>query len=226
MDELNPTQPGAQKGTGPTLFLSLFLLLLAFFILLNAISVRDDAKTRALIDSLVMTFQPPKNLETSKFNFISALGETPSAEELMRSMKQSWDGATPHTKVQQLSSGRVMLVTAPLNEYFIGRESTIRGDRQDLIEQVAQTLAAKGDGLVNELQFVLDPDGVKDRSGKVVEGVQMARLAEFVRLLIARGAPPDTVTVGFKSGLERNLQLRYFVRDEARAYLTFDELAQ
>jgi len=226
MDEIGPNQPGSLKGTGPTLFLSLFLLLLAFFILLNAVSVRDDVKTRAVMNSLILTFQPPKNVETSKVTFVSALGETPTAEELMNSMQQNWEGAAPLTKVRRLSSGRVMLVTAPLHEYFVGREMVFRGDRRDLIDQVATTLAAKGDGLVNELQFVLDPEGVKDSAGAIVDGVQMARLTEFVKVLTASGAPPDTVTVGFKGGLGRNLQLRFFVRDEARAYLKFEELAQ
>ncbi|MFT6582014.1 MAG: hypothetical protein ACJAU6_002455 [Alphaproteobacteria bacterium] len=226
MDEFDPNQPGSLKGTGPTLFLSLFLLLLAFFILLNAVSVRDDVKTRAVMNSLVLTFQPPKNVEKSKVTFISALGETPTAEELMKSMQQNWEGAAPLTKVRRLAAGRVMLVTAPLHEYFVGQETEFRGDRRDLINQVANTLAAKGNDLVNELQFVLDPQGVKDSEGAVVDGVQMARLSEFVQVLVANGAPPDTITVGFKGGLGRNLQIRFFVRDEARAYLKFEELAQ
>jgi hypothetical protein len=226
MEEFDPTKSGSVKETGPILFLSLFLLLLAFFILLNAISVRDDVRTRAVIDSLMLTFQPPKDVEKSKSVFTSALNDTPSAEDLMRSMRQLWKGSTPLTKVRQLSSGRVMLVTAPLHDYFTGREISIRGDRQNLILQVAKTLAAKGDGLVSELQFVLDPDIILDADGEVDSEVQLARISEFARELVANGAPPDTITVGFRNGLERNLQLRYFVRDESRAYLSFDELAR
>jgi hypothetical protein len=226
MDEFDPTNSGSVKETGPILFLSLFLLLLAFFILLNAISVRDDVRTRAVIDSLVLTFQPPKDVGTSKSEFTSALDDTPNADDLMRSIRQAWEGSTPLAEVRQLSSGRVMLVTAPLREYFTGRETAIRGDRRDLILQVAKTLAAKGDGLVSELQFVLDPDGVKGEDGAVDSGVQLGRISIFARELVANGAPPDTITVGFRRGLGRNLQLRYFVRDKSRAYLTFDSLAR
>ncbi|MBT5109117.1 MAG: hypothetical protein HOM25_10575 [Rhodospirillaceae bacterium] len=179
-----------------------------------------------MIDSLVLTFQPPKDVGTSKSEFTSALDDTPNADDLMRSIRQAWEGSTPLAEVRQLSSGRVMLVTAPLREYFTGRETAIRGDRRDLILQVAKTLAAKGDGLVSELQFVLDPDGVKGEDGAVDSGVQLGRISIFARELVANGAPPDTITVGFRRGLGRNLQLRYFVRDKSRAYLTFDSLAR
>ncbi len=226
MDEFDPTNSESVKETGPILFLSLFLLLLAFFILLNAISVRDDVRTRAVIDSLVLTFQAPKDMETSKSNFASALDDTPSADGLMRLMRQAWEGSTPLTRVRQLSSGRVMLVTAPLHEYFTGRETSMRGDRRDLILQVAKTLAAKGDGLVSELQFVLDQNAVKGADGAVDSAVQLARISIFARELVANGAPADTITVGFRRGLERNFQLRYFVRDETKAYLSFDTLAR
>ena len=45
-----------QKISGCYLILSLFILLLAFFILLNAISNRTEVKSRAVMDSLLSTF--------------------------------------------------------------------------------------------------------------------------------------------------------------------------
>ena len=86
---------GPVQDTGPILFLGLFLLLLAFFILLNALATRDEIKTRAVINSLILTFQPPENVETSRVLFISALAPVPEAEDIMDEIERIWVASIP-----------------------------------------------------------------------------------------------------------------------------------
>lgn len=221
MDEFDPKYAGPVKDTGPVLFLSLFLLLLAFFILLNALATRDDLRVRAVIDSLVLTFKPPDQEQISVEAFVSALEQTPTAEQLIQEMERLWVGTIPMTKVEQLRPGRLMQFVVPVHEVFVGRSANIRADRRQLLVRIAKTLGLKAEGRVNELQFVVD-DGTGELGNRKL---QTERVSGIVREFVSHGAPAQTVTAGLQSGLNRSVRVRFFVRDEARAYLDFKPLA-
>lgn len=222
MDAFEPSKPGPVQDTGPILFLGLFLLLLAFFILLNALATREEIRTRAVINSLILTFQAPELEAPSKEVFISALAPVPEPEDLVDEFERLWVASIPLLKVTRLSQGRTMEVVMPTNELFVGPGADLRTDRVTLFVNTAKALAFKADGFVNELEFVFGaPKGLRT-SG---ESVQVARAAAIARELIANGAPPDTVTVGTQRGEARRIRMRFHVRDESMAYVDFEELA-
>ncbi|MEX2617766.1 MAG: hypothetical protein WD767_16880 [Alphaproteobacteria bacterium] len=222
MDAFEPSKPGPVQDTGPILFLGLFLLLLAFFILLNALATREEIRTRAVINSLILTFQAPEQETPSKEVFISALAPVPEPEDLVDEFERLWVASIPLLKVTRLSQGRTMEVNMPTNEFFVGPGAGLRADRVTLFVNTARALAFKSDGFVNELEFVFGVEKGLRRSG---ESVQVVRAAAIARELIANGAPPDTVTVGTQWGEARQIRMRFHVRDESKAYVDFGEYA-
>lgn len=223
MDNFKPNKPGPVQDTGPILFLGLFLLLLAFFILLNALATREEIRTRAVINSLILTFQAPEQETLSTKVFISALAPVPEPEDLVDEFERLWVASIPLLKVTRLSQGRTMEVVMPTNELFVGPGADLRADRVTLFVNTAKALAYKADGFVNELEFVFGA-----RKGQRIsdESVQVARAAAIARELIANGAPPDTVTVGTQWGEIREIRMRFHVRDEKKAYIDFEEFAE
>ena len=71
----------AQSDAGTITFLSLFLLLLAFFILLNALSTIEETKTREVLTSVAATFRSVVDSKTQAQILVSDLGPTPEAHE-------------------------------------------------------------------------------------------------------------------------------------------------
>ena len=90
-----------QKISGSYLILSLFILLLAFFILLNAISNRTEVKSRAVMDSLLSTFRTIEDSSDSVQTLSSLLGATPEPEDLVNEMRQLWVNAIPIAEVRE-----------------------------------------------------------------------------------------------------------------------------
>ena len=207
------------KDSGPILFLGLFLLLLAFFILLNSLAKREEIKSRAVINSLLLTFQVPDENKATRELYISALAPVPEPEEIVDEFERLWVSSIPLLKVERLDEGRMMQVVMPVNELFFGRGASLRSDRSSLIVDTAKALSYKADGFVNELEFVLgvDPDGQANP-------VQQRRAVAIARELIANGAPPETVKVGVMEGETDRLRMRFHVRDERQAYVDFSEL--
>ena len=95
MDDFNSKDSGPVKDSGPILFLGLFLLLLAFFILLNSLATREEIRTRAVINSLLLTFQAPEEETTSTEIYISALAPVPEPEELVDELERIWVASIP-----------------------------------------------------------------------------------------------------------------------------------
>ncbi len=222
MDDFNSKNSGPVRDSGPVLFLGLFLLLLAFFILLNSLATREEIKTRAVINSLLLTFQAPEEEETSREVYISALAPVPEPEDLVEELERLWVASIPLLKIERLTAGRTMQADMPINELFFGRGDALRSDRRTLLINTAKALSFTAQGFVNELEFVLgdqsDPNGEPDR-------IQMARAVAIARELVANGAPPDTVKIGVVRGDHRHLRMRFHVRDEDKAYVDFRELA-
>jgi hypothetical protein len=221
MDTFEPSKPGPVQDTGPILFLGLFLLLLAFFVLLNALATREEIRTRAVINSLILTFQAPELETPAKKVFISALAPVPEPEDLVDEFERLWVSSIPLLKVTRLSQGRTMEVVMPTNELFVGAGADLRADRVTLFVNTAKALAFKSDGFVNELEFVF---GVPKELRLSDESVQVLRAAAIARELIANGAPADTVTVGTQWGAARQVRMRFHVREESKAYVDFGEL--
>ena len=207
------------KDSGPILFLGLFLLLLAFFILLNSLAKREEIKSRAVINSLLLTFQVPEEDKATRELYISALAPVPDPEEVVDAFERLWVSSIPLLKVERLDDGRMMQVVMPVNELFFGRGAALRSDRKNLFVDTAKALSFKADGFVNELEFVL---GVDPRH--LANPVQESRAVAIARELVANGAPPDTVKVGITEGETDRLRMRFHVRDEKKAYVDFREL--
>jgi hypothetical protein len=203
--------------------LGLFLLLLAFFILLNSLATREEIKSRAVINSLHLTFRAPEDIETSRKVFISALTPVPEPEELVDEMERLWVASIPLVKLKRYEQGQTMQAILSVNELFVGRGAIMRSDRQSLIRNTAKALSFRADGFVNELEFVLGND---DGSDAATGAAQMARAVAIARELVANGAPPDTVKVGLQQGDSRRMRMRFQVLRAASAYVDFRELGQ
>jgi hypothetical protein len=215
------------KSLGSYLILSLFLLLLAFFILLNSISTRTEVKSRAVMDSLLSTFRVVDQSSRSAQTFLSRLGATPEPEELVSEMRRLWLTAIPVARVEVLTDGRTMQLRLPANTIFPGGEALLRKDRRQLMQNVATVLATESDGYSNEMELLIGTDW---KAGDVFDlkanNLEIARAVEFADELIASGAPQDSVSIGIREGDGRELEFRFFVRSKAIARVEFPQFSE
>lgn len=233
------------------MFLSLFLLLLAFFILLNSISSFRETKSRAVLSSVASTFQAETTSDLSAEIVVSTLGPVPEPMDVINEVERLWLTAVPITRVEKLVAGNTLMMDVPTTQIFVGAEPTVRSDRGDLIEATASALAANLNGLVTEVQAVIFVDGFAPETvdegpaaeagpaaGAIVdlddpdasilptstlEGLELAsvRQERLSQAFVNAGAPPGNVQVGLRKGRVGRIKLRFFIRDDSLARLTF-----
>ena len=128
--------------------------------------------------------------------------------------------------VTEITPGRSLQLKFPANELFVGRELELRSDRTQLMNNIAGVLATRATGFVNELEFVVGSGHDTLRGLGAGSSIEIERAALFAELLLANGAPQDTIAVGVRRGDAENIRIRFFVREKDRAYIDFEELVE
>ena len=251
MNAEDDIKPPTRKDTGTLLFLSLFLLLLAFFILLNSLATLVETRSRAVLSSVSATFQTDRISEISSEILVSTLGATPDPAEVLDEVERLWVTAVPITKVDIVTPGDDMVITLPALQVFVGAEARVRGDRQDLVQATASALAARLQGftVIAQITFFVEDlaEGYTPPSDARGEGEEalvdlddpaasllpsdamdgmplaMARADAMATALVDAGAPPDGLQVGLREGDPSRVQLRFFVRRSDAAQLSFSD---
>lgn len=218
MKEIKTT---TQNEPWVVIFLSLFLILLAFFILLNALATIEETKARKVLTSVAATFRSVVDFETRAQLLISDLGPTPEAQEVMEALEQLWVTAVPIAKVEKLTNGQVMQMTIPVNELFLGRKAVLRADREALFDQTGLLLALTAKGGITEAEVVF---GTRRADGTLADSegrLAAERAGRIAAALVGHGAPPDRLAIGLWEDDPAMLRVRFEIREEARSQVTF-----
>lgn len=217
--------PFAGGASGVIQFLSLYLLVLAFFILLVAISTFEDIKSKAVMDSLSSTFASVLPPTTSLTTFTSDTGNVLAGQEFLDEVKGLFETEVGVTKVEIIQSGQLLRVVLSADELFAAGEPKIRDAQLPLVDRVVGTLSASPPGLLHEIEFVIATESRDGRILPVEQTLQMARAGEFARQLIARGAPRQSVSIGLRRGRADQIELLFRVRSRKDARKLTDRLS-
>ena len=123
------------------LFLSLFLLLLAFFILLNALSNLDKKK----ITEVMSSFTKPEESSDVEQQSANASAEeitvTSSENQVLDSLEILFANTIPLVKAENSYLGKRLMVELPYKEIFVGTGQTVRADRKRVLQSLSPILS-------------------------------------------------------------------------------------
>lgn len=197
-----------------TLFLGLFLLLLAFFIMLMSMSNFEETKSQRVMESLTATFSDLTTPVTNPASFLSKSGDTLSPEAFQQLMSGVFSAAVAVDRTEIIQPGRAMRVDLRANELFVVNKSVIRDTRLDLIDRIASSLGASPEGYRFEISFLIGVSLSHEGTMPVEQTLEARRAGSFARTAIAHGAPPASVSVGIASGNPKEVSIYFYVREE------------
>lgn len=209
MDEWgdSPRVPVTGKAT-PTLFLSIYLLLLAFFILLNSISTFQEVRSRAVMDSLSSTFATllPARIQDP---LVSQVGEVLETRSFQDKMARLFQTAIPATEVKIVQPGRLMLLVMPVDALFLPGKAELRPGRRPLLDRAVAAMAGPPAGLRYTAELTIGTPRPEAALLPIGETLETARLGAFAREMVARGCDPAALTVAMEHGDTRRIRLAF-----------------
>lgn len=215
---LGPFESDGPEDRGTIYSLGIFLLLLAFFILLGAIARLDDVKSRGVMSSVAATFR--SNVDPQAFSelFVSQLGNIVEPAVLLEGIEGLWLTAVPVTRVEVLQPGRTMELSVPLRELFVGRTAALRADRMELFKHTIAALSVPIPDQVLQLSAFSGPE----RRPRAGEGaLAFERAVAVATALEALGTPPEALSAGLDPASAGRFRLRFAFRDRTAAAVTF-----
>ena len=214
-----PEPVGAPNTTA--MFLSLFLLVLAFFILLVTISTLEEVKSKSVMDSLTTTFTSIVPPSTDPTRFKSKDGDIITGQQFQETVTDLFSTAIQVAKVKIVHPGRLMQVSLPANELFVEGQARIQPGQFELLDRMVAASSGRPPGLRFDLEFVIG-SRVRDDGGlPESQTLELARAGAFAREMFERGLPPDSLAIGIEPGSPEAVTLWFYIRREEETRLQF-----
>jgi|GEM_PF-2951094 len=218
---LTPGIPGVRRGRGPAeptdsaqgtvgrgslvLFLALYLLLLAFFIMLMALSSLERQRSDAVLDSLSQTFAPRRTPGEVQLPLDDLTGAQRAAEAFIALVTQTFQSAVPSLRPRMIVPGRAVELRMRAEALFEPESDTLRPPRGPMLDSVIAAMAEAPPGLRFELALIAEVAETQDANDldlmpEDTTSLGLRRAGAFGRFMNARGAAPGSVVVGLAPG--------------------------
>jgi hypothetical protein len=206
----------APKNATIMLFLGLFLLVLAFFILLVSISTVEKVKSDKVMSSLTSTFKTVLSPSLNPSTFQSLDGDLVAAANLQDEITRVFATSLRVARVEVIQPGRLMRVHLPMRAVFEDEATEVRSSMLPLFDRIVASLSARPPGLRFDMEAVINLATVApgETAMPTEQGLAMERAGAFARTLLGRGIPPDALSVGLYPSDQPDMTLWFYVRPD------------
>lgn len=190
-----PIQREPNKGSSQPLFLALFLLLLAFFILLNALSTVEEGRSNRVLESVKRAFPSALRAEIGADLLDGDPGQV-IGDNLRAQIGEVFRDVLPVARVTVEPSGNPLFVEAPARRIYAPAAGGVTPTLEQLAGRLAPIVGNPPDGSVLEVQILYAADADSD-AGARMDRIRMA--AETVEAFVAAEIDPVVLSGGLES---------------------------
>ena len=176
----------ARNDTTVLQFLSLYLLVLAFFILLVTISTVDKKKVDAVVDSIKSDAVQDKRES----------GPILAGQVFQDKTTELFATELGVQKIEIMQLGKIMRIQMTADALFEPEKAITKKSQQPLIDRVIGALSSRPPGYQFDMEFVIGSAFSSGQNLPTQQTLEMRRAGAFVREMLNRGAPPDAVSIG------------------------------
>lgn len=190
-DFLIQEEKSGVKNDAASLFVSLYLVILAFFILLNSISKIQEKRSEEAITSVRDTFSNVRN--DSLIPIIKSITQS-GGEIALKSyyapIKKIAQEAVTLVDARIIEFGNTMQITIPTDSFFIEGEKFINPAQHGFMKNLSAELQKITGNEKIVVEFVINYDQAKD--GKL----EISRAGEFASALMELGVDQHSIFIG------------------------------
>jgi len=221
-EDLPATAPAEQSVY--TVYLALYLILLAFFLLLNSLATIKEERVKAVIDSLNATFAVPVEDADEARDPSSIAGEVPADQDRRAEVARYLFTAVPLARVEAFVVGGLMRLSIPTSALFEDGSARLRAERAPLFARIARALAGDSPASNYDLELLVVSPSLPDESagqGDLPASLAAMRLGAFAQALTAQGLRQRALAGGLERGVDETIRLSFYPRDPVRARVSF-----
>ena len=200
-NESLPKAKGGANDPSIVLFLGLYLLLLAFFIMLNSISKIDEERSSQAVDSVGEAFS---ELIPSRFrseNDLIAQGAVVATDSFKGELTAAMASILAVAEVESLG-GNQLRVETDVDSLFDESAEVFNENAAIFMDRIGRVFRRTEDGQRRELEIII---GVGEELPETIDAANNQALRQvtlFTRELIDRRVPEELMSIGLSPGNE------------------------
>ncbi len=224
MDEGSPQEPLSRiNDPSVVLFLGLFLILLAFFILLTTISSISLSKSVAVVGSVKSTFRSDSPVDAlTGNNFLGARGGGQLDQKFLGSVRASFSSAFPNEEVGETVAGTSVRFVVSSDTIFEPGSSVIQNDASELLEELASSLTSSVLGFRNVVEIVLRTGDRLASSEHPEQRLFIARAGVLAQEMLANGVQAGAMQMGLRAGPSGTISFLFRQTVQTATILSFE----
>lgn len=198
--------------------LSLYLLLLAFFILLNTLSKLEEDRTRVVLESVNAAFNGRVESIASVKPYSAALGPLQDAAALMADLSRLFDQTVPAVRTQVAADGPVLRLELDATALFRSGRVDLQAGRGLLLSRLSEALLSERNStLFYELELLhgVPEKGIRTVAQAADRSLEIRRMGVLVSELVERDLPAERLSVGLVPGRPGVVQVVVRIFQEA-----------
>ncbi len=198
--------------------LSLYLIILAFFIMMNTISQREGSRTNGVLNSISSSFKDyPETIILALDTADEGAGveEAPGFE---KSIEELFETAFPLAEVEVMEMLDQVEIILPTESIFVRDGANIQGKNEPVLDRLADLLTLKSPGKRRQVEALLSlaPPLISDGAdvGEPEDDAPLAvnRVGSLARELNARGVPASAIAIGIERRAPDKMRLIFITR--------------
>jgi len=186
----------AQRDWTTLVFVSLYLVLLAFFLVLNAASTKEEDKVRSAMESIDARFRGPFYEESGVIDVKQRPGVLRTSNDALDDIGVLLRGIalTPGLKGQ--ADGDTLKVSVLTHKLFAPRDGDLRANQAGLFDSLAEILMRSDEDGPVDTSFIVGTGESLPKPGTPAATLAARRAASLQQALVSRGVVPSTIAAG------------------------------
>lgn len=220
-------EPGKADSTTGS-FVSLYLIILAFFVVMNFISNQVQSKVDAATESVTRAFNNPYEPEAVFVDVTASEDALTPNDEFYDQIQGVFASLVGFDKKFPTLGGHVIKITLDQDLLFRKRTAFLRDDQTEFVKQLSRFLATVRESEKREVEFIVYTGKKLPKGPEYWKDLYILRAGMLVRTLENLGVSGNQLSTGVVEGNADLFQISFFTRERvsARQSLTKNDLTQ
>lgn len=199
------------KGSVAIVYVSLYFLLLAFFIYLHSISAPVEEKVQQVIGSIDFAFKgiEQKNKIDTTDNLI---GDEFGLGVFHAEIKRVYETAIPLIESRINNKGDELQFVVPISQLFSSGSAILRSTREELFSEAARILIKRSGITPTDMEILIDTGSKLPTGEEAKASIDIQRVNALVTSFLENGVPGRNIFIGMMSEATGNIYFKFYVR--------------
>lgn len=224
-NNLFDAEGGKNKSGGDTtsLFVSLYLIILAFFMVLNSISNQSQTKIVSATESVSRAFDNPFAPEADFIDVAETEDTLLPNDEFYEQLQGVFASLIGFEGRFPTQGGNVIRVEFNQSDIYEEDSPIFRDDQRGFFFQLARFLQNESIGTIREVEYMIY-SGDNPPSGPAYwEDLSILRAGVIVERLKTMGVRENQLSIGVATGEEDKIKVSFFIRDAVSSRQSLEE---